>query len=408
MTEIYQYINTILISLYSILKVIFRDWHIRKFINFSNFLKLCLLYVAALAWIIIFEMDYSKDFWTKSVKGSFSEKRLSLYSVRDRIGEGVLYDRMLTIVDRLGYDYSAFKFPESLTHFWLTSHFYTASTSIVNYIFKPHFNLAVTHHVNILPTGYNITYLNMPLDSLFGINGKFLQEWKHLDQYDAYVDLYSVVHKDNKLLQKIIKRTGKTKPIIPLYLAQGEEKYIALSVDKALVTGTLWGCNRRSLRIAQSFKKLADSNLLVGIGIKEYLGFLDKSYLGQMEDFGNAAENLRIQQQKYGVALIIHSQEHMLDGIPTSRIAEAITSGALIISDQNGFLKKFFGDNVLYYDAFASADEIYTTIKSHIQWARANPNEVQLKTKEAYQIFMDNFTIEKQFDKLFSLIPNSE
>ena len=93
----------------------------------------------------------------------------------------------------------------------------------------------------------------------------------------------------------------------------------------------------------------------------------------------------------------------MLEGIPTSRIAEAVTSGALVISDQNGFLKKFFGDSVLYYDAFASSAQIYYNIKSHIEWAKANPDKVYLKTKQAYQIFMDNFTIENQLEKLFSL-----
>ena len=58
---------------------------------------------------------------------------------------------------------------------------------------------------------------------------------------------------------------------------------------------------------------------------------------------------------------------------------------------------------MLYYDAFASSAQIYYTIKSHIEWAKANPDKVYLKTKQAYQIFMDNFTIENQLEKLFSL-----
>jgi hypothetical protein len=337
------------------------------------------------------------------VKGNFSERKFSLYSVHDRIGEGILYDRIVIIADKLGYDYTGIKFSESLSHFWLTSHFYKVSTSIINYIFRPQFNLAVTHHVNILPFGYNITYLNMPLDSLFSSSGKFLKVWEHLNDYDAYVDLHSLVHGNNELLEKIIQKTDQNKPIIPLYFAEGKEEYVDVSIDKALITGTLWGCNRESLRLAQSLKKLANDGLLVGIGIERYLGFLGKAYLGKMEDFGNPLENLRLQQQKYGIALIIHNQEHMLEGIPTSRIAEAVTSGALVISDQNGFLKKFFSDSILYYDAFASTQQIYDTIKSHINWAKANPDEAHLKAKQAYQIFMDNFTIENQLEKLFAL-----
>jgi len=403
MSEIGQHFKVILISCYSIFKIIFRNWHIRKFLNFSNFLKLCFLYSSFLIWIILFEVDYSTNFWSNVVKGNFSERRFSLYGVHDRIGEGILYDRIIIIADKLGYDYTGIKFSESLSHFWLTSHFYKVSTSIINYIFNPQFNLAVTHHVNILPFGYNITYLNMPLDSLFSSSGKFLKVWEHLNDYDSYVDLHSLVHGNNELLEKIIQKTGKNKPIIPLYLVHGQEEYVNVPSDKALITGTLWGCNRESLRVAQSLKKLANDELLVGIGIEGYLGFLGKAYLGKMEGFGNPLQNLQLQQQKYGIALIIHNQEHMLEGIPTSRIAEAVASGALVISDQNGFLKKFFGDSVLYYDAFASSEQIYDTIKSHIQWAKANPDKVHLKTKEAYQIFMDNFTIEKQLEKLFAL-----
>jgi hypothetical protein len=407
MPEIIQYINTIWVSLFGIIKVTFRDWHVRKFINFSNLLKLIFLYSASLIWIIFFEMDYSKNFWSKAIEGNFSERKFSFYTTRDRIGEGVLYDRMVVTADKLAYDYSAFKFPESLSRFWLTSHFYKASTSIVNYIFKPQFNLALTHHVSILPIGYNITYLNMPLDALFGSDGDFLPQWDHLEQYDAYVDLYSLVHTKNELLQKVINITGENKPIIALYFAKNEEIYQALSFDRALITGTLWGCNRSSLRVAQSLKKLADNGFLVGIGVEEYLDFLGKAYLGKMESFGNTLESLQSQQQKYGIALIIHNQEHMLDGIPTSRIAEAAASGALIISDQNKFLINFFGDSVLYYDAFADSDQIYNDIKSHIQWARANPSKSHAKTQKAYKIFMDNFTMENQLDKLFAIIENS-
>ena len=57
MSEIRQHLKTILISFYSILKVIFRNWHIRKVLNFSNFLKLCFLYSVFLIWIILFEID---------------------------------------------------------------------------------------------------------------------------------------------------------------------------------------------------------------------------------------------------------------------------------------------------------------------------------------------------------------
>lgn len=59
----------------------------------------------------------------------------------------------------------------------------------------------------------------------------------------------------------------------------------------------------------------------------------------------------------------------MLKAIPSSKIVEAVTSGALIKSNQNGFgfLKKFFSFSLLYYNTFASTELIYNSIKSHTQ-----------------------------------------
>jgi len=404
MTEIFHHLKTISSEFYKIFRIIFRGWHLRKVINFSNFFKLLCLYIFAIVWVIFVEMDYSKNFWTKAIHGNFSDKRFSFYSVSDRIGESTLYDRIVTVNDKLGLDYSAFKFSEPLSEFFLSRHFYYVSTSIVNYIFKPQFNLALTHHVNILPWGYNVTYLNMPLDSLFDNNKEFTNKLSHLHEYDAYADLYSCVHGSNKLLSNMIKKSGKNKPVMALYLAQEATEYSKAPMNKALITGTLWGCNRKSLRIASALKKLAEEELLEAVGLRDFLGFLGKSYLGRMEDFGKPLEVIRQLQQKYGISLIIHNQEHMLDGIPTSRISEAASSGGLIISDQNLFLTKFFGDSVLYFDAFGSEEKVYSQIKAHIKWAQSNPDQAHSKTKKAYQIFMDNFTLEEQLGRLFERV----
>jgi hypothetical protein len=289
--------------------------------------------------------------------------------------------------------------PESLTHFWITKHFYYIGASVLNYILKPKFNLALTHHVNVVPYGYNITYLNMPRDSLYRPTGEFLKSWSHLNDYDAYGDLYTYVHGSNDMLKGI----AGGKKIIPLYLAQYDTNYAPLPMDKALITGSLWGCNRGSLRAKRAIKKLAENDLLVAIGLSEYFSYLDKNYLGRLEDFGKAVSAIDDVQKKYGIALIFHSQEHMLDGIPTSRVSEAASAGALIITDQNEFVKKSFGDNALYFDAFGTEEEIFRQIKQHVKWARDNPADALKKTSEAHRIFREKLTIEYELKKLLEV-----
>lgn len=405
MSEFLEAKNLIILGLRKKLRIIFQGWHVRKVINFSNFLKLVFLYLFAIFWVILCEFDYSKGFLSHLLSGNFTDKRISFYTTSERIGERTVYDRMSMLLDRLGYDYAAIKFSESLSHFWLTAHFYFVSATIVNYLLKPPFNLALTHHVSILPFGHNIIYLNMPRDSFYSNDGGFLKQWQHLYKYDEYIDLYGVMHGKNDMLENAIASTmgGKDKNIIALYLAQDIRPYNKLDMNKALITGTLWGCNRNSTRFAMALKRLADDGLLVGVGAKIHLEFLKDAYLGRMEDFGTTPDAIDMLQKKYGIALIAHSQEHMLEGIPTSRILEAVANGALVISDKNKFLLKFFGDTILYFDIYGDTEEIYQQIRNHIIWAKNNPDKAHIKTRKAYQIFVDSFDMEKELDKLFNL-----
>lgn len=398
MSGILQNIKSIFISLANICSILFRGWNIRKVISFSNLLKLLFIYLVSIVITILVEFDTSEGFWSKAIQQRFSDKRMAFYSVRERIGESLLYDRVMKVAKDHGYDYASLRVTESLSHFWLTEHFYYVSASVLNYLLNPKFNLALTHHVNIIPYGYNISYLNMPLDSLYSPGGKFLKRWRHLNDYDAYADLYSFVYGENTILKNLIG----SKKIIPVYLAQYKTDYHELPINKALITGTLWGCNRGSLRFRLALKRLAEEDLLVAIGTSDF-AYMGKNYLGRAETFGKAIAAMDEQQQKFGIALIIHNMEHMLDGIPTSRIAEAASNGALIIADQNKFLLKFFGDNVLYFNAFGTDLEIYEQIKAHIKWAKENPELAKVKAKKSYEIFQ-NMTIEKQLEGIFQLL----
>jgi len=336
------------------------------------------------------------------LNNKFSEKRIAFYTVRDRIGEVTLYLNLKKLADEEGYDYVSVRFSEELQNFVITAHFYHVTATLMNYLFKPKFNLSVTHHVKIIPSyGYNITYLNMPQDSLYTADGVFQKRWNHLYNYDAYADIHTLVHGKNELLQGIIDKNQK---IIPFYIAYNRTEYEKLKMDKALITGSLWGCNRGALRTKLMLKKLAEEDLLVAIGMRDYFAFLGKAFKGSFEKLGKMPGILAEKEKEYGISLLIHSQEHMLEGIPTSRLFEAVANGALAISDQHYFIRKNFGDNVLYFDAFDTTENMYKQIKEHIIWARNNPDLVHEKTKRAHEIFVNNFSMDKQMEKLWSSI----
>lgn len=408
MTSIRSNLKDISVALRNIAYRLFEGWSIWKVLNFSNFLKIAFIYIAAIMWVIIIEFEYSDGFWKNAINHQFSEKRISIYSTQQRIGEGVLYSRIMQYIKDQSYDYSSCRFPESLTsHFSLASHFYRMGANILNYILQPQLNLSITHHVSVVPDiGYNIVYLNMSRDDLFNAYGRFQKRWSHLEDYDAYADLYTLSNGQNKLLQDIIDSSGRRKPIIPLYLSQLKTSYKKPDFYKALISGSLWGCSRGSLRIKLALKKLAEDNMLDAIGLPEF-EYLGDHYKGRMEHYGNILHSIIKQHQKYGISLIIHNQEHRLDGIPTSRISESVSSGAIIISDRNKFLERYFSDEVLFIDIDQGEDEIYYQIKNHIEWIKSNPDQAQEMSERAFNIFNEHFTIEKQMQNLFDFIAST-
>lgn len=395
-------------SVVIILKEIFKGWTIWKAINFSNLLKLLFLYIVSIIMLLIIELRTSKHFFSKALNGNLSSIKLAVYGVKDRIGERVLYHRMINTLENEGYDYVSMQCSEPLMNFWLTKHFYSIANSLVNYVFDITYNIATTHYVKILPYGYNITYLNVPRHMLYDLPLQFKPMFAHLKGYNAYIDLYSLVNGKNEILEKL---TTKDQNIIPLYFAHEDSKYQESIIDKALITGSLWGCNRSSLSTMLALKTIAQDDLLVAYGLKYSFIFLDTNYKGPIDKIkGHVSDNMDDLHRKYGIALIMHSYEHLIDGIPTSRVSEAASTGALIISDRSKFLEKYFGDNVLYIDTISQkidARELANQIKNHILWARNNPNEVRKMTRNVHDIFQQNFTMEKQFEQLFNILASN-
>jgi spore maturation protein CgeB len=140
--------------------------------------------------------------------------------------------------------------------------------------------------------------------------------------------------------------------------------------------------------------------LLIAYGLPDHLDYLGEAYKGKAEKYGKATDTIISLQRDAGISLVVHNLEHALQGIPTSRFAEAITSGTILISDEHPFLRKFFGDNILYFNSLENTENIYKQIKDHIIWIKSHKEEAAEKTKNAYEIFVDEWTLEKQLQKI--------
>jgi|GEM_PF-1216357 len=377
---------------------------VKNILSISSIAKLLFLYSAVVLYIIIFTFDFSPGIFT-----SKAEHTIAIYSVNGRIGEHRSYIRTLKALDKMGWHYVGSSFDDDMINTPWIAHIYNVAASVVNMIAHTEFNLALTHYVTIVPYGYNITYLNMPAESLYTITHRFQEQFHHLASYDAYIDLASIMHHPNSFLQHVLKNYDMSHAmIIPAYLAQDfEELILPKEYNTAVITGSLWGCNRGSYRFQDAIHKLADEKLLVAYGLPYSFDYLGDGYLGRMEDYGDPGTKLIELQRKGGIALVVHNSEHLLQGLPTSRFSEGIISGSVIISDKHPFLQKYFGNNILYFDSFASSAEIHTQIKTHIEWIKSHPNESRKMTQNAYDIFVKNWTLEIQLNKIMEMIKGS-
>lgn len=88
-------------------------------------------------------------------------------------------------------------------------------------------------------------------------------------------------------------------------------------------------------------KRLDDSDFFVVYGPRNKTWDDFKCYKGWTPD---VLESTR----KAGIALVLHSSNHINKGIPSARIFEALSARVLIISDEHPFVKENFGDCLLY------------------------------------------------------------
>jgi hypothetical protein len=366
--------------------------------------KILILVILYFVGYLVIIPKYSNNFWWKLVTKKLSHDRIALYGVTNRIGENNLHLRLIKAAQNLNIDYVSIAFNDAITWNDTIKKIYTFPMNFINYFFKPQINLASTHFVNYLPIGYNIVYLNIPTSMLMNSDHEFLQELHYLYQYDGYADIYSLVHGQNEYLIKTLSRRKQKFDIYPVYFGDNYKEYVSAQYETALITGSLWGCARNNNRMRRALRYLAEDGLLYGLGLPD-LAFLAKGYLGPTNKYSkDPVFTLSEFQKLHGISIVFTTLEHIIEGIPTLRIAEAAAAANLIISDYNLFVRKFFGNSVLYVDVFQNEKELYLQMKEHILWARQHPEEAKAMGAQAYKIFAENFYIEKHLKELISSV----
>lgn len=249
--------------------------------------------------------------------------------------------------------------------------------------FKPDIHLSMSFHVDIEVPDPKIMYISVPPEYY---KEKIDKYFPLVKQYDNFIDINLVYSQEDWLSPFIGRKVNRIYGIV----GSPENAYSPSDHNKLLLFGSLWG--RKTDNLYGAIKKLSQ---------QDYMHFIRHIFLVLDEEdkqrFVEPAKNLKDLQKRlnqYGIGLCAHSHYHNKVGIPSSRIFEIISSGAVAISDKNPFIIRFFGDNVLYYDQNASAEEIFKQIDDHVHWLQDHPLEAEKKSRNAHEILQKYFSTE--------------
>ena len=122
-----------------------------------------------------------------------------------------------------------------------------------------------------------------------------------------------------------------------------------------------------------------------------------KSYRGEIPFDG---KSILRKARESGISLVLSAEQHLEEGIISSRFFEGLAAGNSIISDGHPFIKKHLGRNGLSLnlergDAYA-ADQL----REFVNELRQNPTLLKSQQDFAQNLFLEKFDLTKQLKKI--------
>ncbi len=239
---------------------------------------------------------------------------------------------------------------------------------------------------NLHPNCANYTTIFYP--------SNYFDPQKHLLQfYDRYDGYLMTFHQGREFPYVI---GDKKKLFLPFYPTSHPFPYKQVSPNYLMTMIAVWGDRLANEKFQSLYRLLSLSGFARFYG-NENPDLIPYGYMGKLPFDGISVLHAL---QDNGIALVLHSETHIQEQIPSARIFEAAAASAVIISDRNPFVIDHFGDCVYYIDTSRSAIEIFDQIKNHMDEIYAHPEEALEKAKKAHEIFSEHFQMTDQLLKL--------
>ena len=254
--------------------------------------------------------------------------------------------------------------------------------------------------ISTFPDVFTVFFHWSPLG--FVANFQTLLEIKAFNIYDTFAGIYErdVFEKVSNISTYKIPYIGSSVPVdfaIPARKHTDRKLfYVGVNFERALI----------KMRYEELFRNLDISNKIEIYGPRKVYGVSNlwadfKCYKGEIPFDGRSI--LRKINQA-GICLALNSPMHNDAGAVSNRTYEAAAAGALIISDDNKFVHKYFRDSVFYIDNNISEAENSKKIIEILEWANRNPDEAYEMASESNKIFKKELALDKMVEDTVSAV----
>lgn len=252
------------------------------------------------------------------------------------------------------------------------------------------------------PDVFSIFFHWSPLG--FVANFQTLLAIKTFNLYDTFAGTYElgVFNEIDKITTYDIPFIGSSVPADFALKARKQSNrklfYVGINFERKLI----------KMRYEDLFKSLDVSNQIEIYGPKQVYGVENlwagfNCYKGEIPFDGHSILK-KINQA--GCCLALNSPMHNDANGVSNRTYEAAAAGALIISDDNEFVKHYFKDTVFYIDQDLSEIEASKKILNILDWANNNPDDAYQMAKASNEIFMKKLSLDKMLQDTIKSVSN--
>ena len=247
------------------------------------------------------------------------------------------------------------------------------------------------HSLIAMPDVFSVFLHWAPLGFFENYKALLYMKAFHLFDYFAYSSEKEVFTKWAQMSVLDIPLFGPSVPedytVKPRHQKERKLFYIGINFERALA----------NMRYGELLKELDKSGRLEIYGPRKVYGRTNlwsgfRSYCGEIP-FDGSSIMKKINQA--GVCLALNSPMHNNAGAVTNRTYEAAAAGAVIISDDNKFVRTYFGDSVFYIDQDMTEKEASKKILDILDWVNENPEKAYEMACRSQTIFLKNLSLDK-------------